>query len=328
MPRKTKSFAGPLSAVSTVRNFVDVMKEMSFDDERAQAEKLPRLLVLAEDVETGQRIGSVLTGLDRSPAITAVRLDAARNDIDQYDVVIVYDPASGKSFADVRRMSAQSGVHVFDLADYSDHDGEWASAVRSRIAGQLPGLAPALGRWFKPFRPAATKAVIDETARVNAQFALVSNLPAVIPIFGSLASAGADFFVLTKNQLMMIFKLAAINGRDLRDQWSLMREMLPVVGAGLALRTVAREASSFLPFAAGTIPKMAIAYSGTMAAGWAADFYYQVGQKPTKEQWNLYYKQAGTALKRFDRTAFSGFPKMPFSGPKKEVSEPGSDPAA
>jgi uncharacterized protein (DUF697 family) len=159
-------------------------------------------------------------------------------------------------------------------------------------------LAPALGRWYPAFRPAATKSVINKTAQVNAQFAAVSNLPSVIPIVGSLAAAGADFLILTKNQVMMVFKIAAINGRDLTDHWRIIREMLPLVGAGFFWRTLAREAASFLPLMAGTVPKVAIAYTGTVAAGRAADFYYRFGTKPSREQLKVYYAQAAESLKK------------------------------
>jgi uncharacterized protein (DUF697 family) len=148
--------------------------------------------------------------------------------------------------------------------------------------------------------------VIDETARANAQFALVSNVPSVIPIIGSLAAAGADFLVLTKNQLMMIFKLAAIHGRDLHDQISIFQEMVPVVGAGFVWRTVAREAASFLPLAAGTVPKVAIAYAGTVAAGRGAELYYRTNRRPTGDQVRVWYGQAAEAVRKLPLPMLGG----------------------
>src|SRR5262249_50706638 len=79
--------------------------------------------------------------------------------------------------------------------------------------------------------------VIDETARANAKFALVSSLPGAIPIIGSLMAAGADMLILTKNQVVMVFKIAAIHDRDIHDQWQILREITPVVGAGFFWRT-------------------------------------------------------------------------------------------
>ena len=54
--------------------------------------------------------------------------------------------------------------------------------------------------------------------------------------------------------------------RDLRDQRTILQDVLPVVGAGLLWRTAARQAVTRSPFAAGTIPsEVAIAYVGTTA---------------------------------------------------------------
>jgi uncharacterized protein (DUF697 family) len=72
----------------------------------------------------------------------------------------------------------------------------------------------------------AAKQIIDETAMANAQFSLVSNIPTLLPVVGNLAAAGADFIVLTKNQVMMLYKLAAAFGRDLE------RLSKPVMGGG------------------------------------------------------------------------------------------------
>ena len=146
--------------------------------------------------------------------------------------------------------------------------------------------APAFGRALPAFRAAAAKQVIDETSAANAQFSLVSNIPTILPIIGNIAAAGADFIVLTKNQVMMLYKLAAVFGRDLRDQRGILQDVLPVVGAGLLWRTAARQAATWLPFAAGTIPKLAIAYVGTMAVGRAAEFYYRTGLSPRDHRWN------------------------------------------
>jgi uncharacterized protein (DUF697 family) len=273
-----------------------VMREMSFDDERRQAERMPRLLIVAPDSTTARRIGDELTGTTDSLAVTAVASDSANRGLDEYDVVVVYDDRSNDAFRKARERAGNEPYKVFDLAALEASD--WTSSLRERIAGAVPDLAPALGRWFPVFRPAAAKAVIEESARVNAQFAVMSNLPAAIPIIGSFAAAGADMFVLTKNQVMMVFKLAAINGRDLSDQWRIMREMIPVVGAGFLWRTLAREAADFLPLMLGAVPKVVIAYTGTFAAGHAADLYVRYGKKPTKEQVQSFYTQATESFKK------------------------------
>ena len=80
----------------------------------------------------------------------------------------------------------------------------------------------------------------------------------------------------------------------------ILQDVLPVVGAGLLWRTVAREAATLLPFAAGTIPKVAIAYVGTTAVGRAAEFYYRTGLKPTRSQMDQFARQAAELLRQLD----------------------------
>jgi uncharacterized protein (DUF697 family) len=96
----------------------------------------------------------------------------------------------------------------------------------------------------------------------------------------------------------MVFKIAAINGRDLTDHWNIVREMGPVVGVGFLWRTLAREAADFLPFFLGAVPKVAIAYTGTVVAGRGADLYFRFGKTPTKEQMREFYQSAAESFKR------------------------------
>ncbi len=127
------------------------------------------------------------------------------------------------------------------------------------ILEKLPDHAIALGRHLPPFREPAAQAIIRSTSRGNAEFAALSNLPALIPVVGNIIGNAADFLVLTKNQVLMLLKLATIYNRDSRHSFGILREILPVVGSGLVWRTVARQLAGPLPLAAGTIPKMMIA---------------------------------------------------------------------
>jgi uncharacterized protein (DUF697 family) len=305
-------------ALGAVRSFVNVVREISFDEVRDQAETLPKILVLAPTEAMAHHLAAGLTGLPGNLATTVRDLSAPSEDLDRFDAVVVVDPGSRR-----RHHPADGGaVALFPFDGPTLDDPAALERLRSRIVTRLPDRAPAFGRAFPVFRPAATKALIDETARANAQFALVSNVPAVIPIIGSLASAGADFLVLTKNQVMMMFKLAAIHGRDLHDHFAIIQELVPVVGAGLLWRTVAREAASFLPLAAGTIPKVAIAYTGTVAVGRAADFYYRTNLRPTREQMRGYYRQAAEAIRRVPLSL-----PLPLPAGKRRGGPPPSVPA-
>lgn len=300
MPSLRRGSGPGFGSLGTIRNFVSVLREISFDDVRDDAETPPRLLALAPDVATARWLGTRLTGPEGELAVMARELNAPLADLGRFDAVVVFDPErTGAALRARDRLPAEGGqapVLPFEGADLENEPA--IERLRSLLVRRLPDRAPSFGRAFPPFRAAAVKAVVDETARANAQFALVSNIPAVVPIVGSLAAAGADFLVLTKNQLMMMFKIAAIHGRDLHDQRGLFQELIPVVGAGFVWRTVARETASFIPLAAGTIPKVAIAYAGTLSTGRAADFFYRTNRRPSRDQIQGYYRQAVDAARK------------------------------
>src|SRR5690606_27222739 len=162
--------------------------------------------------------------------------------------------------------------------------------VRRHIADVADERSLAIGRYIDAMRDACAAQVVSGTAMVNGQFALVSNIPTVLPVVGNVVAVGADFLVLTKNQLMMIYKLAAIYQRNLDDRWRIYSEMVPVIGTGLVWRTVAREVSALLPLAIGTVPKVAIAYAGTYSVGRAALLYYQRGVELDPDQMRGLYQ--------------------------------------
>lgn len=279
---------GPIGAVGTVRSFMNVVKDIDFEETRNNAEQVPSILVLASEGELVQKAANLLFGEDDRNGVVARAWADAEQDFDptRYDVVIVYDPDGTGLFDTVRLATAnrRDTSNVFFLSENLTKGADPVQDVRFEILEMLPEMAPAFGRFYSLWRKAAVNAIVDQTSRANAQFALVSNIPAVIPVLGGLISAGADLLVLTKNQVMMCYKIAAAHGEDLDNQFAIVRELTPVVGAGFLWRTAAREAASFVPFAAGTIPKVAIAYAGTLTMGKAADFYYQYGSKPSRSQ--------------------------------------------
>ncbi len=283
-----------------------ILRELSFDDVRDDAERAPTMLVVAGGDDDARALADFLTG-DRASGTVAARSDVpSSSDLRSYEAVVVQGPDANSRADNIRsEVDARAGgAAVFVHEGAVPTDSKQLGDLRQRMMSRMPERAPAFGRAFPAFRPAAAKSVIDETAKANAQFALVSNIPAVVPLVGGLMAASADFLVLTKNQLMLLYKVAAIHGRDLSDQFAIIREMVPVVGAGLAWRTVAREVASFVPFAAGTIPKVAVAYAGTLSVGRAADFYYRFGHKPGRNQMKDFYKQAAERL-----------PALPFAKP-------------
>ena len=167
------------------------------------------------------------------------------------------------------------------------------------MIAQQPRLAVALGRRFPLFRPFACDRIIHTASVTNAQIALISGLPGVFPPAAIIlpASSVADVILLTKNQLMMVMRLAATFGKK-PAYTKQTKELMGVIGAALGWRTVARELAGFLPIPGlGLAVKAAIAYSGTVAAGRSAALYYRSGRKPTVQEVQAAYQQSESEAK-------------------------------
>jgi uncharacterized protein (DUF697 family) len=285
-----------------------IMRELSFDELREEAQLPPRLLLAGENHDQLVTLRDALGGSAASGFIDVVTFEQVPGYLDLYDgIVLVNAGPSERNRPKIRQLLADSEtagrILTFQLPPGTAADGDVppppqaVDDLRSRLVTRLGHRQLALGRYLPAFRKQVTTSLINQTSRANAEFALLSNIPAVIPIVGNLMAAGADFLVLTKNQLMLIYKLAAAHGRDIDQPWRLYTEMMPVVGAGLVWRTVAREMAALIPFAAGTIPKVVVAYGGTMVTGQAAHFYYEFGMKPTGAQLRHYFERAAEIAK-------------------------------
>ncbi len=143
-----------------------------------------------------------------------------------------------------------------------------------------PDLRLALARQLPPVRPAVFELTIDETARANATYALTSGLAEVVPLLSLPLNLG-DMVVLTKNQLMMSYRLVLASGRD-GEPRKLIGEILSVLGGGLLFRQAARQLVGLIPVA-GLVPKVAIAYGGTWAIGRAVVAWTTEGREITSD---------------------------------------------
>jgi uncharacterized protein (DUF697 family) len=97
----------------------------------------------------------------------------------------------------------------------------------------------------------------------------MADLGAKIPFVGNWVAGGADFLVLTKNQLNLAYQLAAMHGKDLSSQKTVLASAAPFIMAGLGWRELARRAVNFIP-GASFVPKAVVAYGGTVASGFVA----------------------------------------------------------
>jgi uncharacterized protein (DUF697 family) len=137
------------------------------------------------------------------------------------------------------------------------------SELRPALTKQLLALfaehAVPLARQFPFLRDAAAELEISQTSRQNA-------LVGVIPL------PGADFPVMTANQVKMVLRLAAMFDQTLNPER--LKEVLAVVGGGFALRSLARQVAKFIP-GPGWIVGGAMGYGGTLTMGKAALEYFR-----------------------------------------------------
>lgn len=138
----------------------------------------------------------------------------------------------------------------------------------------------ALGAALPVFRPAVAEAIVEETARANATFALTTGLAETVPVLTAPLSLG-DMVVLTKNQLLMGYRIMLASGRD-GDPRTMVKEVLGVLGGGLLFRQAARQLVGLIPVV-GLLPKVAIAYGGTWAMGRALTAWSMGGADVTAD---------------------------------------------
>jgi uncharacterized protein (DUF697 family) len=184
-------------------------------------------------------------------------------------------PPSGDAFrAPVirSRTVALADPQALDAAD------RLATAVLSRLPGELH-LAAA--RRLPGLRPIVARDLVGGVSFTNATYALASGLPEQIPIL-SVPFAAADIIVLTKNQAILVYRLALAYGAppDFQDR---IREVIPVVGGAFLWRQAARSLVGLIPIW-GLLPKVAIAYAGTYTTGIAAWRWFESGELVSTDQ--------------------------------------------
>ncbi len=132
---------------------------------------------------------------------------------------------------------------------------EIAEAVAARLGEPGTGLAarvPAL-------RGPVCRDLIESFSRRNGVLGVAIFIP------------GADFPVLTLNQIRLVLRLGAAHGVEIDRQR--LPEVLATVAAGFGFRALTRQLLSVIPVA-GWAVKGGVAYGGTRALGEAATRYF------------------------------------------------------
>lgn len=302
--------------IGNIAQFWRLTRELDISGLRATFERSVSLRVLGSDSASAERVARLIEPDPAVGEVTAGVLgDADRLQPDVYVIAI-----GGPLEADARRRLSDlsvsqiplvlvqsetaSGLLVLGIPDdriltlgqaAPDRD------ARERLFRVLVRAAPEVmlsaGRRHPLLREPVADHLIRDTARVNAQFAAISSLPANLPVIGGLVGDMADVLVLTKNQVLLIFKLAGLYGRDLALGRKLIAEILPVVGGAFFWRTTARAMVGLLPTPLGLVPKTLVAYTGTYVVGQMARYYYRSGDRPPP-QLVRELREEGTRLAR------------------------------
>ena len=157
------------------------------------------------------------------------------------------------------------------------------------VGAVAPSARLALARQLPPLRAAVFDLLIDETAKANATYAFTAAMAEAVPVLDVPLNV-ADILILTKNQLLMGYKIALGAGKSGRAR-DVIGEIIGVVGGGFLFRQAARQLIGLIPVA-GLIPKVAIAYTGTWAIGRAVVVWATQGRRLSP-----------SALGRFSRDA-------------------------
>ncbi len=278
---------------------------------REEAERTPRLAVVGSDATTsalqtllrqGPRSAELMVTaiasyhLPLNPADLAalagydlciVLLDdpeqARRDDLRSLlahpaPILLVQDPAHVAALSIDPSVGGQTAANVRSVAVALDDKEAVKKELLPAILALLPDHELSAGRAYPGLRPATAHKLILKTSKVNAGYAAGTGAAEMLPGLG-IPFAVADIIILTKNQVVMAYKLGMLMGETgtLTEQ---IPKMAGVVGAGFMWRQVARELVGFLPL--GVVLKTAVAYAGTYATGQAVYHYFVTGEKLNK----------------------------------------------
>lgn len=154
--------------------------------------------------------------------------------------------------------------------------------LSTALLGRLPSeLHLAAARRLPGLRATVARDLVNSTSMSNASYALISAIPEQFPVL-DIPVAAADILVLTKNQVMMTYRLALAHGAP-PDFQACLREMVSIVGAAYLWRQIARILIGLIPVI-GVLPKIAVAYGGTRAVGVTAWRWFATGELVSKDQ--------------------------------------------
>jgi hypothetical protein len=296
-----------------------IVSEVNIEEIRADVERTFHLLIIADDEADASELGAFISdeaGAFVHPWISpqAASVQISTGGFDQASIAILLSRSVElsdllkRAYRDLA--SARIPTLIVIIGEAARQPGAavarrgeeqriivptvGAGAVDKPIGEGLLHIAPAdlqlaLPRRLPPLRPAAFNFLINKTSQVNATYSFSTGLAEMIPALNIPLNVG-DLIVLSKNQLIMSYKVALIAGKSGTPQ-ELLGEIVSVLGGSFLFRQLARQMVGLIP-AWGIAPKVAIAYAGTWTIGQAAVLWAVEGQKVTPELLRQFYNES------------------------------------
>jgi uncharacterized protein (DUF697 family) len=297
-----------MSSVSGAKTLFSILKEINLDAIRRSSDE-PFELVLSGSL--AERVLELLQGFVQgsSPRIRISNTSSQPNNAQSgrdFTVACLHS-RSGKTytFEEPLRVSLMGSETltqplpnhlILSNLSIKSLETELIPALFNRLPEELH--LP-LARHVPLARNVYSKRLTDETAKANAVYAASTALGGFIPVVNVPLNV-ADMMILTKNQLVMAYKLALAHGKT-GAPMSVMTEMIGVLGSGFFFRQVARGLVGFIP-GWGVIPKIGIAYAGTYLVGQGVTLWLRDGEKVTQRELERFYSEALTRGKKWAAT--------------------------
>ena len=262
-------------------NVWKVIREVDLDAIRREALAPFDLAILGEPGHA-ERIRAALSPEGAAAPHRFIRVNPPGGGSTIPDAVIVVTgpgPRSADLDSTLRYLADRRIPHALAVLDGDEKDA--AGRAATEIVGTLPdGVRLAFAHELPAFRAPLYERIIEDTARANASFAFTSGLAESVPILTAPLNLG-DMIVLTKNQLLMGYRLVLASGRD-GEPKKLIGEILGMLGGGLVFRQLARQLVGLIPVV-GIVPKVAVAYGGTWAIGRAVVLWVTTGRTASSD---------------------------------------------
>ena len=292
-----------------------ILREVDLQAIRRQSERQFHLLVVGDTLGEASRVAVLLSGAPdgaRHPWISArAAEDVAGRPEPLADVEITVTRAAEvpPALAAAAHAARAASVPVVSViwgasgatdglvrrgevarVSVSALDEEAAPALARLVLDAVePDLRLSLARHLPPLRAPFFDDLIEETAKANAMYAFTTGVAETVPV-ANVPLNMADIVILTKNQLVMSYRIALGAGRKGTAR-HLLGEVIGVIGGGFLLRQGARSLVGLIP-GVGILPKVVVAYAGTWAIGRGVAAWAGEGRRLSSASLARFYAEA------------------------------------